>query len=152
MPLCFRLLNLAFSTTCLGIAAYTLSDSQCFQQASTYLTVVFNALGIPYILWTTYDEFTSAPIGLRQPADKLRVVLLDLAFITLESANISLAFSALTDKSWVCYSSGAEACPDSVNVCNRQKGLAALGLAALLAWLGSLIVNLIRLVWRLERD
>jgi hypothetical protein len=149
VPLCFRLLNLIFSITCLGIAAYILSDNHCFQQASTYLTVVFNALGIPYILWTTYDEFMSAPIGLRRPADKLRVVLLDLAFITLESANISLAFSALTDKSWVCY---VGACPDSVKICNHQKGLAALGLAALLAWLGSLIVNLIRLVWRLERD
>lgn len=41
---------------------------------------------------------------MRRPVDKLRVVLLDLAFVILDSASTSVSFKVLRGRMWDCYS------------------------------------------------
>jgi hypothetical protein len=66
------------------------------------MAIVVDVVAIPYILYITWDEYTGKPLGLRSPKAKIRLVLLDLFFIIFESANLALAFAALTDNNGSC--------------------------------------------------
>lgn len=150
MPLIFRLLVLTFSVAALALGGSILrrlhSDARCEKGASTYMAVVVDVVAIIYILYITVDEYRSPPIGIRPSSAKLRLTLLDLLFIVFAAANLSLAFQALNDPEWICYKGGT--CSVREDVCREQKALAGVLLIALIAWLSTFIVTLVRLVSR----
>ena len=113
------------------------------------MAILVDIVAILYTSYITYDEYTSKPLGLRSPNAKMRLIFLDLAFIVFDSANLSLAFQALTDERWVCRISdddGGNTCLFSHDICARQKALTATLFIALLAWLTTFAVSTLRSV------
>ena len=111
------------------------------------MAIIVDAIAIPYILVITHDEYFSKPLGLRPPAAKLRLVLLDLAFIIFESANLALAFESMagTDGSCVAQTEGSQKA-----ACSKSKSLAAVLLIALVAWLFTFTISMFRMVERIN--
>jgi len=109
------------------------------------MAIVVDVVAMPYILYITWDEYTGKPLGLRSPKAKMRLVLLDLFFIIFESANLALAFAALTDQNGSC-----QAGNNGYNyvICNRVKALCGTLMVALLAWGMTFTVSIFRLVER----
>lgn len=111
------------------------------------MAIIVDAIAIPYILIITYDEYFSKPLGLRPPAAKLRLVLLDLAFIIFESANLALAFESMAGVDGSC-----DALPQGHQkaACSTSKSLVAVLLFALIAWLFTFTISIFRLVERIN--
>ncbi len=105
------------------------------------MAIVVDIVAIPYILWITWDEYTGKPLGLRSPKAKIRLVLLDQLFIIFESANISLAFAALTDSEGSC-KAGQNGSNDII--CGRVKALCAFLMVAIIAWSLTFSVSIFR--------
>lgn len=107
------------------------------------MAIVVDVVAMPYILYVTWDEYTGKPLGLRAPKAKIRLVLLDLFFIIFESANLALAFGALTDPKGSCQS-GAH----GVNfiICGRVRALSVILMVALIAWSMTFAVSIFRYV------
>ena len=81
----------------------------------------------------------------------MRLVLLDLVFIVFDSANLSLAFNFLTDPGWACRNSQVlpdDECPKNDDICSRQRALTATLLIALVAWLITFSISMLRLMER----
>lgn len=113
------------------------------------MAIIIDAIAIPYILGVTWDEYTGKPLGLRSAGAKLRIVLLDLFFIVFESANLALAFQSLSQSDQGCgRSDGDLRVP---RLCERAGGLSAVLLVALVAWLATFSVSLLRLVERVAQ-
>lgn len=149
MPLIFRLIVLSFSVCALGMSGSIFErlshdDNNCEKGASTYMALIVDAIAIPYILYITVDEYRSPPIGIRPSGEKFRLTLLDLIFIVFDAANLSLAFQALTDPEWICREGGQ--CKQQERICDLQKALAGLLLIALVAWISTFVVSLVRLM------
>lgn len=135
VPLVFRVTVLITSIVALSIAAsiHHLSNKYTYSQnASATMAIVVDVVAIPYILYITWDEYTGKPLGLRSPKAKIRLVLLDLFFIIFESANLALAFGALTLKDGSC--TNAPGSPRNFVVCHRVEALCAILMVALFAW------------------
>lgn len=113
------------------------------------MAIIVDAVAIPYILIITYDEYFSKPLGLRSPAAKLRLVLLDLAFIVFESANLALAFESMTGIDGSCEAQ-AQAQGLRKAVCSRSKSTASVLLIALIAWLFTFTISMFRMVERIN--
>jgi hypothetical protein len=165
VPLAFRLTVLATSTIALGLSAsiFHLTRPTVFAQSpSAVMAIVVDVIALPYIIYITWDEYTGKPLGLRPPAAKMRLVLLDLFFIIFESANLSLAFATITDRDGACeiggvdqqgnFQSGSLVDPEGArmvadaNICGQVKALAAILFVALLAWGLTFTVSMIRYV------
>ncbi|KUJ16833.1 uncharacterized protein LY89DRAFT_718576 [Mollisia scopiformis] len=149
VPLVFRVTVLTTSAIALGIAGsvHHLSDRYTYSQnASTTMAIVVDVVAIPYILYVTWDEYTGKPLGLRSPKAKIRLVLLDLFFIIFESANLALAFGALTDANGSCRSTVSS--PFNALICDRVKALCGILMVALIAWSLTFSVSIFRLVER----
>jgi uncharacterized membrane protein len=112
------------------------------------MAIVVDIIAIPYILYFTYDEYTSKPLGLRSPKAKIRLVLLDLFFIIFESANISLAFEALTDENGSCR---VGTTGTNVIICSRVRALCGILMVALIAWSATFAISIFRYVLVCER-
>lgn len=150
VPLVFRITVLTTSAIALGIAGsvHHLSDKYAFlQNASTTMAIVVDVVAIPYILYITWDEYTGKPLGLRSPKAKIQLVLLDLFFIIFESANLSLAFGALTDANGSCRSSILSG--SNSLICDRVKALCGILMVALIAWSLTFSVSIFRCVIKL---
>jgi len=148
VPLLFRITVLTTSTIALGISAsvHHLSIKYTYSQnPSTTMAIVVDVVAIPYILYVTWDEYTGKPLGLRSPKAKIRLVLLDLIFIIFESANLALAFGALTDANGSCRVSTRSA---NAAICDRVKALCGILMVALIAWSLTFSVSIFRLVER----
>lgn len=156
VPLVVRMIVLTFSVLALALAGsiFHRSDSsrQCKNNSSTWMAVLVDVVAIVYTVYITYDEYTSKPLGLRSHYAKMRLIFLDLAFIVFDSANLSLAFQALTDSRWACKDgtdlNGAGGCPYVKSICTRQKALTATLLIALIAWLTTFAISTMRYVPR----
>ncbi|KFY60940.1 hypothetical protein V497_03248 [Pseudogymnoascus sp. VKM F-4516 (FW-969)] len=153
VPLAFRLTVLATSTIALGLSGsiFHLTRSSPFAQSpSGIMAIVVDTIALPYIGYITWDEYTGAPLGLRAPKTKMRLVLLDLFFIIFESANLALAFQAITDGDGACLmKTGVEKAHDiDPNLCGQVKALAAILFVALVAWGLTFTVSILRLVQR----
>ncbi|KAI9842862.1 MAG: hypothetical protein M1837_006883 [Sclerophora amabilis] len=168
VPLVFRLTIWIFSMIALALGAsifeYSRNNS-VDQRPSTLMAIGFDSIALIYILYITYDEYTGKPLGLRSPAAKMRLILLDLFFIIFNSANLSLAFDALTDVRWSCTGAPRSTDPavdtsppvsgialSDFSICQRQKALTGVLLIALVAWLVTFNISVIRLVERVTRD
>ena len=99
---------------------------------STDMAIVVDAVALVYLLYITYDEYSGKPLGLRPAKAKMRLIFLDLFFIVFDSANLSLAFEAIQGD--YCNSLG----------CTRQKALASVLLIALIAWLLTFSISVMR--------
>ncbi|KAF2451014.1 hypothetical protein P171DRAFT_150938 [Karstenula rhodostoma CBS 690.94] len=159
VPLVVRMIVLIFSVLALALAGsiFHRSDSQsCKNNSSTWMAVVVDVVAIVYTVYITYDEYTSKPLGLRSHYAKMRLIFLDLAFIVFDSANLSLAFQALTDSRWACkdgsdLDEGGAGCQYVKSICSRQKALTATLLIALIAWLTTFAISTMRLIERVAR-
>ncbi|KAI8941498.1 hypothetical protein NX059_002715 [Plenodomus lindquistii] len=156
VPAVIRMFVLVFSILALSLASsiYRHSDNNnCDNNSSTWMAIIVDIVAILYTVYITYDEYTSKPLGLRSHNAKMALIFLDLAFIVFESANLSLAFQALTDEKWACRDGNPEfqACPYTKSICQRQKGLTATLFIALLAWIGTFTISTLRLIHRVAR-
>ena len=142
VPLVIRMVVFGFSMIALALACsihHDLVDST----PSTIMAIVVDALAMVYLLGITYDEYSGKPLGLRPPSAKMRLIFLDLFFIVFDSANLSLAFQALQDST------------DRNKDSSKQRALASVLLIALIAWLMTFSISVMRLVklaldtWRL---
>ena len=146
IPLIFRIIVLTTSTIALGLSAsiHYLSLKYFYpQNPSTTMAIVVDVVAIPYIVYITWDEYTGKPLGLRPPKAKIRLVLLDLLFIIFESANLALAFAALTDEHGSC-KTGFNGYNGTI--CRRVKTLSAILMVALIAWSLTFSVSIFRCV------
>ena len=150
VPLAFRLTVLATSTIALGLSAsiYVLTRRTSFAQTpSAVMAIIVDVIALPYIGYITWDEYTGKPLGLRPPKAKMRLVLLDLFFIIFESANLSLAFQAITDDQGSCVGGGdGERGGREDGLCRQEKALAAILFVALVAWSATFAVSIVRSV------
>jgi hypothetical protein len=152
VPAVVRMVVLTFSIMALSLAGAIFHHSDtagCNNNSSTWMAIVVDVVAILYTVYITYDEYTSKPLGLRSHNAKMSLIFLDLAFIVFESANLSLAFQALTDDKWACRDApdpDSQFCPYTRSICVRQKALTATLLIALLAWLSTFTISTLRYV------
>jgi hypothetical protein len=159
VPLIFRLFVLATSVTAMSLGAtifyhfqgqYQEENPKCKKGETTYMAVIVGAFAIVYTTYITYDEFSSKPLGLRRPSSKLRLLLLDLIFLIFMSANVSLAWDALTSGTFPCANTPTQCATDEF-ICKRQKALIAVLMISIIAWLSTFVVSLYRLVYHAEK-
>jgi hypothetical protein len=154
VPLIFRFIVLGTSAIALGLSGSIYNRSRqggIAQNPSTVMAIVVDVVAMPYIGYITWDEYTGKPLGLRSPKAKIRLVLLDLFFIIFESANLALAFAALTDKGGTCLDSNLSG--TDPNVCVRARALCSFLFIALVAWGLTFTVSIFRVVERVgSRD
>ena len=135
IPMVIRMNVWCFSAVALGLACsiHHLTDKHFEINAtpSTNMAIVVDAVALVYLLYITYDEYSGKPLGLRPAKAKMRLIFLDLFFIVFDSANLSLAFEAIEGS-----------CQDLV--CSRQKALASVLLIALIAWLLTFSISVMR--------
>jgi hypothetical protein len=152
VPLVVRLTVLTFSALALGLSGSIFQKAgrtNCSRGSSTWLAVIVDVVAIIYTVYITWDEYTSKPLGLRSHRAKMRLIFLDLIFVVFDSANLSLAFEALTDDQWACrdaQSISSGVCELNHDICVRQKALTATLLIALLAWLVTFGISTLRFV------
>ncbi|KAI5229185.1 hypothetical protein E4T42_05006 [Aureobasidium subglaciale] len=162
VPLVFRLLVLTFTVAALGLGArvfheanavYRQGNGPCTKRASTYMAIILDSIAVPYIGYITWDEYLSKPLGLRSATAKVSLLLVDLLFIVFYSSNLSLALDALDDPRWACFDhneSQLSNCPASPRICRSQQGLSGVLVVALMAWLFTFIISVLRVVERLR--
>ncbi|KAA6409763.1 MAG: hypothetical protein FRX48_06375 [Lasallia pustulata] len=149
VPLAIRLVVWNFSLVAMALGAsirhqiredpYTTSKGN----SSSLIAIIVDAVALVYLVYITYDEYTGKPLGLRPAKAKMRLIFLDLFFIVFASANLSLAFDALTDLQG--------GCQHLANHCALQKALASVLLVELIAWLLTFAISVLRLMERVVR-
>ncbi|KAI1264225.1 hypothetical protein F5Y18DRAFT_88478 [Xylariaceae sp. FL1019] len=156
-PLIFRLIVLITTISALALASViyqrekdpdVYSDNRP-ETSQAIVAIIIDSVAIPYILYMTWDEYTGKPIGLRAPAQKVSLVLLDLVFVVLKSASTALAFEAL-----VYHSGDGQAQNDldkrqALESLNLARGLAGLTLVGLIAWILNFTISVFRLAEKL---
>ena len=151
IPLVFRSIVWVFSLIALGLAGSiyhrTRKNEALSNTPSTYMAIVVDAIALGYILYITYDEYTGKPLGLRSARAKMRLIFLDLIFIVFDSANLSLAYEGLITKSSGGVCSSESSVDMEQDICSRQKGLASVLLIALVAWLLTFSISVLRSVY-----
>lgn len=160
IPLTLRLGIFILSVAALALAVQVFQKSNhhrynegsgVAQQPSTIMAICVQSCAIVYLFYITYDEFSGKPLGLRNPAGKMRLIMLDLLFIIFSSSNLSLTFNSLYDMTWVC-----EAGENTVNggerfigtICDRQRALAAFLFVILVMWLLNFTISILRVMER----
>lgn len=164
VPLTLRAIIFIFTCIALALACSIFVNSRhafakpITQQPSTIMAVVVQSVAIVYLVYITYDEYSSKPIGLREPKAKMRLIMLDLLFIIFSSANLALTFNTLYDVTWTCNS---DALPDdasldqfrtpySSSICSKQRGLASFLFLVLVMWVATFTISIFRLVERVS--
>jgi len=149
LPLVIRLTTFGFSSIALGIAiAICAGHDTSFcsglsiaREGSPILAVITTSFALPYLVNITMDEYTSGPIGLRSARSKAKVIFSDLAFIMLNSLNVMWAFEAAFEPAFA-----KSGCTPSDYDWNLRRALFSALLVALLAWLTTYSVTMLRYV------
>lgn len=149
IPLVFRMTVFTFSAVAAALGASIHRESQIYrftQGPSAVMAIIIDVVALVYILYITWDEYTGKPLGLRSAKAKLRVIFLDLFFIVFQSANLSLAFQTLSDPKQACRPGVRGTLSDTTDagICAKQKALASVILIALIAWLNTFCVSILR--------
>jgi hypothetical protein len=145
IPLVFRTVVWFFSLVALalGSSIHKIANDSNAQHLvdspSPHLAIIVDAIALVYLLYITYDEYSGKPLGLRSAKAKMRLIFLDLFFIVFDSANLSLAFAAVSDSKVSCGDGNLER-----SICTRQKALASVLLIALIAWLLTFSISVTR--------
>ncbi|KAI5294409.1 hypothetical protein KEM52_004080, partial [Ascosphaera acerosa] len=156
VPILIRAIVFSFSVIALGLGAsirhYEVIDDNLPNGPSALMAIVVDAVALAYLVYVTYDELRGKPLGLRSPFAKMRLILLDLFFIIFDSANLSLAFAALSDVRDSCEAANIDDIysPVSTPTCARQKALAAVLLIALIAWVTNFSLGIFRFIARVS--
>ncbi|TRX96656.1 hypothetical protein FHL15_002558 [Xylaria flabelliformis] len=156
-PLIFRLIVLLTTISALGLATVIyrrerdpeIFDSNRPETSQAIVAIIIDSVAIPYILYMTWDEYTGKPLGLRNPAEKVSLTLLDLIFIVLKSASTALAFEALVYHSGDGNAVSARDVAQETESLNLARGLAALTLVGLIAWILNFTISVFRLAEKL---
>ncbi len=150
IPVVIRMNVWSYSAVALALAAssHHITDNidGINQTPSTDMAIIVDAVAMVYLLYITWDEYSGKPLGLRPAKAKMRLIFLDLFFIVFDSANLSLAFEAIRSQDG-CKISSAQAEKHLVNsdvICDRQKALASVLLIALIAWLLTFAISVLR--------
>ncbi|KAJ5561629.1 hypothetical protein N7461_000390 [Penicillium sp. DV-2018c] len=156
VPMILRLTVWSFSLSALALGGSIqhLADAGTHPQGpSALMAIIVDAVALVYLVYITWDEYTSKPLGLRSPSAKARLILLDIFFIVFDSANLSLAFASLSEVTGSCTEAEVNQTIDPRNdgICVRQKALASVLLVALLAWLMTFSISVLRLVERVTQ-
>ncbi|PKY08852.1 hypothetical protein P168DRAFT_286926 [Aspergillus campestris IBT 28561] len=156
VPLIFRLTVWCFSLTALALGSSIHQLSGEYQHPrgpSALMAIIVDAVALVYLVYITWDEYTAKPLGLRPPSAKARLILLDIFFIVFDSANLSLAFEALSTARGACTNTevNRELAPKNDAICDRQIALASVLLVALIAWLTTFSISVLRLVERVAK-
>ncbi len=154
VPMIIRIIVWFFSSVALGLASSIhhitdKTDNEATQTASTNMAIIVDAVAMVYLMYITYDEYSGKPLGLRPARAKMRLIFLDLFFIVFDSANLSLAFENIGSGFCTTHfvtSTGQPKIPspDRHAICARQKGLASVLLIALIAWLLTFSISVLR--------
>ncbi|OQE23737.1 hypothetical protein PENSTE_c008G05530 [Penicillium steckii] len=149
VPLILRLTVWCFSLSALALGGsiqHMADEGSHPQGPSALMAIIVDAVALVYLIYITFDEYTSKPLGLRSPSAKARLILLDLVFIVFDSANLSLAFASLSEVTGSCTEAevNQELDPRNDRICVRQKALASVLLVALLAWLMTFCISVLR--------
>ncbi|PGH17580.1 hypothetical protein AJ80_04758 [Polytolypa hystricis UAMH7299] len=155
VPLIIRLTVFVFSMIALALGGsikYLAKKYNHPMGPSAEMAIIVDAVALVYLVYITYDEYTGKPLGLRPAAAKMRLIFLDLFFIVFDSANLSLAFESLSDVRSACTFGEAdqELAGTNDDICVRQKALASVLLIALVAWLMTFAISVLRLVERVK--
>lgn len=134
----FSLVALALGSSIHKIASESKSKD-LVASPSPILAIIVDAIALVYTFYITYDEYSGKPLGLRSAKAKMRLIFLDLFFIVFDSANLSLAFAAVSDSATICDDGDLEK-----GICHRQKALASVLLIALIAWLLTFSISVTR--------
>ncbi|KAJ5126998.1 hypothetical protein N7448_007777 [Penicillium atrosanguineum] len=156
VPLILRMTVWSFSLSALALGGsiqHMASKGDRSEGPSALMAIIVDAVALVYLLYITFDEYTSKPLGLRSPSAKARLILLDLFFIVFDSANLSLAFDSLSNVTGSCTEAdiNSKINPQNNAICGRQKALASVLLIALLGWLMTFALSVLRLVERVQR-
>ncbi|KAL2833087.1 hypothetical protein BJY01DRAFT_97362 [Aspergillus pseudoustus] len=149
VPLIIRLTVWSFSLTALALGGSIQRLSEDFphpQGPSALMAIIIDAVALVYLVYITWDEYTAKPLGLRSPSAKARLILLDLFFIVFDSANLSLAFESLSSAEGACTVAeiNQTVAPKNDDICDRQIALASVLLIALIAWLITFSISVLR--------
>ncbi|KAJ5135430.1 uncharacterized protein N7515_004708 [Penicillium bovifimosum] len=156
VPMILRMTVWSFSLSALALGGsiqHMAIEGQHPQGPSALMAIIVDAVALVYLVYITWDEYTSKPLGLRSPSAKARLILLDIFFIVFDSANLSLAFASLSEVTGSCTEAEVNQAIDPRNdgICVRQKALASVLLVALLAWLMTFSISVLRLVERVTQ-
>jgi len=156
VPLILRLTVWIFSLCALALGGSIRHLANHFHRnsgPSADMAIIVDAVAMVYLVYITYDEYASKPLGLRSPKAKIKLMMLDIFFIVFDSANLSLAFASLSDAHGSCMSAIINDELDDRNgaLCGRQKALASVLLVALIAWLLTFSISIFRLVERVAK-
>ncbi|ODV86429.1 hypothetical protein CANARDRAFT_189928, partial [[Candida] arabinofermentans NRRL YB-2248] len=151
IPLFFRAFTLLLTCVALGLACRIMilsnrldTEDHVSQQPSTIMAITVQSVAIVYLLYISFDEFTSKPLGLRDPRAKIRLILYDLLFIIFSSANLALSFNTLYDSRWVCRGSIQGHLIGSM--CEKQRSLSAFLFLILVVWCITFTISVVRVV------
>ncbi|GAK61876.1 uncharacterized protein PAN0_001c0071 [Moesziomyces antarcticus] len=169
VPLLFRVINIAFTAATLAVAVKLLVVLQSEGAndavgASPLLAIVFAPLTLLHVGFQIWLEYFGRPIGLWTVQSKLSYTVVELVFICLWSAELSLTFDNYFTSTLVCVTYGSPFVgprqppadrPNPLNnpgrkpfVCRLQGSLIGLVFVSLLAYLIVLTVSLFRIFVR----
>lgn len=131
---CFSLVALVLGSSIRKISRKSAEARLLINSASPNMAIIVDAIALVYIFYITYDEYTGKPLGLRSAKAKMRLIFLDLFFIVFDSANLSLAFGAVSGSDETL----------SHGVRQQQSALASVLLIALVAWLLTFSISVLR--------
>ena len=139
VPLVIRTIVWVFSLAALVLGAMIYRGKQTTSDGfitSPEMAIIVDAVAMVYLIYITYDEYTGKPLGLRSAKAKMRLIFLDMFFIVFDSANLSLAFQSVSDVEVSCKSSERD--------CRQQRALASVLLIALIAWMMTFAISVLR--------
>lgn len=151
VPLVIRLSVFFTSTIALALGGriHHLTDQVASSQGpSAEMAISVDAVALVYTCYITWDEYTGKPLGLRSAKAKLRLIFLDVFFIVFASANLALAFEALTDVQGSCQSANINGKVNARygNICGFQKALVTMLFVNLVSWLLTFAISCLRYV------
>ena len=145
IPLVIRMIVWSFSLIALVLGSSIYHNKESSPRTSPEMAIIVDAIALVYIIYITYDEYTGKPLGLRSAKAKMRLIFLDLFFIIFDSANLSLAFEALSQEDTGSQNdTGSGSCGSGDPVCSQQKALASVLLIALIAWMLTFSISVLR--------
>lgn len=153
-----RSFMLILSAVALGLAISIYRNSRgtgnnsISQQPSTIMAMVVQSIAMMYLIYITWDEYSGKPLGIRNPLDKIKLILLDLLFIMFSAANLSLAYNTLYDDRWVCVDTrlSKELTNSASSICEKQRGLSADLFITLCMWVFTFTISIFRVVERVS--
>ncbi|KAL8905404.1 MAG: hypothetical protein Q9171_006675 [Xanthocarpia ochracea] len=136
IPTLLRLIQWAFCMVALVVAIDIIQHHDKpltgVEKGSALMAVAIDGAALIYLIVVHFFELTSKPMGIRPAMAIVSVLLLDLVFIVFGSSNLGLAFVNLVQPS------GDE------HLDHRQLALAVTLVIALIAWILTMVVSLLR--------